>query len=323
MIARFGSGAGAFTTAALLYFGAAISGVAHILRRPRHAAMQQRDRLQLVGVALVGAAIAPALFAWGLQHAGATAGSLLLNLEAVFTMLLARVIYRESLTRQAASALVVMTVAGIVLVLDSRHDGSAIASIGVLALTGATLFWALDNTLTRRLSHYDPLQIVTGKSAIGVVATVLVAGSMHEQLPRLLPCAALIACGVVGYGTSLRLYLLAQRQIGASRTASIFATAPFIGATCASLLEMRIPSLMTVFSGVLFATGVALHLAEHHAHRHRHQPLEHEHAHRHDDGHHGHHHEPPVSGEHSHRHRHENVEHEHEHGLDLHHDHHG
>src|SRR5439155_13663594 len=124
-----------------------------------------------------------------------------------------------------------------------------------------------------------------------------------------------------GYGLSLRLYLRAQRQLGAARTGSIFAAAPFVGAAVALALGERSATIETAIAGCLLAAGVALHVTEQHHHLHAHDALEHEHAHRHDDGHHDHHHDAPVVGEHSHPHRHEPVTHDHDHAPDVHHDH--
>src|SRR6188768_3340108 len=93
-VARLGVGVGAFTTAALLYLGAAIaawmaSGFA--LRAPY--ALARRHGVRLALIAGLGAALGPAAFAWGLQRSGATSGSLLLNFEAVFTAILAFVVF--------------------------------------------------------------------------------------------------------------------------------------------------------------------------------------------------------------------------------------
>jgi len=128
-------------------------------------------------------------------------------------------------------------------------------------------------------------------------------------------------CGATGYGLSLQLYLRAQRQIGAARTGSIFAAAPFVGASAAWLFEGAPVGAWSAVAAACFALGVYLHLTEHHGHFHRHAPLTHEHPHRHDDGHHEHQHEPPVRGEHSHPHSHAEQAHEHPHAEDMHHRH--
>jgi hypothetical protein len=132
----------------------------------------------------------------------------------------------------------------------------------------------------------------------------------------------LLAVGATGYGLSLRFYLLAQRAFGAARAGSVFAFAPFVGATLAILLGERSASIWMLVGASLMVAGVVLHLAERHAHEHAHGLLEHEHAHSHDDAHHLHVHTPMPAGVHSHLHRHEPLVHSHAHVPDEHHTHH-
>jgi drug/metabolite transporter (DMT)-like permease len=321
VVALAGRGVGPLTTAALLYLGACLSALLlGIVSRPSGVPLRRSHLARLGLVAFFGAAVAPTLLAWGLQRAGATTGSLLLNLEAVFTVLLARAFYREPVGRRVIVALSLMTLAGGLLALDATRSlgGSA---IGALAIGGATLAWAFDNVLARPLSEQDPVAVVAAKAVLGAALTGILALALHESAPGASRALILLACGATGYGLSLRLYLLAQRRIGAARTGSIFALAPFVGAAVAWSLGARSAGLLTAWSAVLFGFGVFLHLTERHGHRHTHEPLEHEHAHRHDDGHHDHVHDPPFVGEHTHRHRHGPIEHDHPHSPDIHHGH--
>lgn len=321
VVAVAGRDAGPFATAALLYAGAFLSSVLLALTRRSAGAPAARISLARVGlVAFFGAAVAPSLLAWGIQHAGGTTGSLLLNLEAVFTALLARAIYRESMGRRVVVALSLMVAAGVVLTISAATTARW-SALGALAVGGASLAWALDNVLTRPLAERDPLLVVMAKSSLGAALTAAVAFAVHERLPAMTHTVALLLCGATGYGFSLRLYLLAQRRIGAARTASIFALAPFVGAALSWLVGAQPANALTALAAGLFGVGVYLHLTERHGHRHLHQQLEHEHAHRHDDGHHDHVHERAVAGEHTHPHRHDAIEHDHEHGPDVHHGH--
>src|SRR4051812_12919159 len=80
LVQRFGAGVGSFTTAALLYAGAALIGA--VLRRPveREARVRRTDARRLMLMALFGAAIGPVALAWGLQHTSGTSASLMLTL---------------------------------------------------------------------------------------------------------------------------------------------------------------------------------------------------------------------------------------------------
>lgn len=322
VVAWAGRGLGPLTTAALLYAGAAASALGlRVLARRSHAPIRRSDAGRLVVVAIAGAAIAPTLLAWGLQRSGATAGSLLLNLEAVFTVLLARALYREPIGARVAIAVAAMAAGGVALTVDAMA-GASWGLYGALAVAGATAAWALDNALTRPLAEREPLEVILVKGGLGAAMTSTAAVAWGEPGPGLGAAAALLACGATGYGMSLRLYMLAQRRIGAGRTGSVFALAPFVGAALAWTLGDRAAGPWTGLAVALFGVGVYLHVSERHAHTHVHPTLGHDHVHRHDDGHHDHTHDPPVIGEHAHPHRHDELEHEHDHAPDVHHTHH-
>jgi drug/metabolite transporter (DMT)-like permease len=319
LVQRFGHGAGPFATAALLYGGAAL--VSAVPAGRRETPLRRADAGRIVAVAVLGAVVAPVAFAWGLQRTSGVTAALLLNLEAVFTVLLARLLWREALGARVALAVSAMVAGGVLLVFDGRA-ASITAGWGALAVAGATLAWAGDNVVGRPLADRDPTRVVLAKGAFGSALSLGLALALSERLPSWRDAAALGACGALGYGISLRLYLRAQRIVGAARTGSIFAVAPFLGAAMAWAMGERSGGLATIGAGALCAVGVALHLTESHDHAHAHDTLEHEHAHRHDDGHHTHTHDTMPEGEHSHAHRHEPQAHVHPHGADLHHRHH-
>ena len=321
-IQRFGTGLGPFATASLLYLGAALGASIWPGHKTRslEAAVRLRHLPRLLVIALFGAALAPALFAWGLQRVPATYGSLLLNAEAIFTVGLAALIHREHIGSRVTLAALLMFAGGVVTVTGAASNGS-FGLIGALAIVAAVLCWALDNVLTRPFADLDPAAVVRVKALSGVALTAAVALSFRERPPHLPQLLGLLVCGATGYGLSLRLYLLAQRRIGAGRTGSVFAVAPFVGALVAVLLGDKSFGFLTLLAALLFMAGLALHLTEKHRHVHFHDKLTHDHSHVHDDGHHGHHHESMLTGPHAHPHEHEAQAHEHPHGPDVHHEH--
>jgi drug/metabolite transporter (DMT)-like permease len=320
LVKRFGLGLGPFTTAALLYAGAALVGALSARGIDREARLVRGDLGRLLAVAACGAVIGPVALAWGLQRTSATSASLLLTLEVVFTALLAHRLYGESIDRRVGVAMALLTAGAAMLVARGHDEGAAVAS-GLVAIVVATAAWGLDNALSRRLAERDPGQVVMAKAALGALATALLALAVGEPLPGAPAALALLAVGATGYGLSLRFYLLAQRAFGAARTGSVFAFAPFIGAALAFALGERSGDAFLVGGGALMLAGVVLHLSERHGHEHVHDALEHEHAHRHDDGHHQHAHDAMPAGAHSHPHAHPPTRHAHAHVPDVHHAH--
>jgi drug/metabolite transporter (DMT)-like permease len=315
-----GKGLGPFTTAALLYAGAALVGALSRQPAEREAKLRRGDLPRLLSVALMGAVIGPVTLAWGLQRTSGASASLMLALEALFTAVLARWLYREEMDRRVLTAMLFLLAGGIALVWDQGGQGSG-ALGGLLAVALATAAWGTDNTLSRALAERDPGQVVLAKATLGAAATALLAVATAEAVPNMLACFGLLAVGATGYGLSLRLYLLAQRAFGAARTGSVFAFAPFIGAFGAYGFGERSFGWLALMGGALMLTGIALHLIESHEHEHVHEEMEHEHAHHHNDGHHDHWHDPMPTAAHSHIHRHRPQHHAHAHVPDAHHAH--
>jgi drug/metabolite transporter (DMT)-like permease len=318
LVQRFGQGLGAFTTAALLYAGAA--AVALVLRLPpaREARLRRADAPRLAAMAGFGAVIGPVARAWGLQHTSGSSASLMLTLEALFTALLAWRLYGETVDLRVGAAMALLLAGGMALVVEQGLAGRT-PLWGLLAVLAATAAWGMDNTLSREVAERDPGQVVLAKAVLGAGSTAALAWFAREPVPGFVAAGALLLVGATGYGLSLRFYLLAQREFGAARTGSVFAFAPFIGALGAFAMGDRSATWLMAAGGGLMLTGVVLHLAESHRHPHGHAAHEHEHAHVHDDDHHLHAHARMPSGPHSHWHRHEPVQHAHPHVPDAHH----
>jgi drug/metabolite transporter (DMT)-like permease len=259
LVQRFGRGLGPFTTAALLYFGSAF--FAAVPAGTRHAPLRKTDVPRLVTVAVLGAVVAPIALVWGLQRTSGVLASLLLNLEALFTVVLARIVWAEPIGRRVSAALAVTLAGGALLVVDGRAT-SATAGWGALAVVGATLGWAADGVIGRPLSERDPSHVVLAKGVLGALLSFALARGSGEAWPAGGASLALAGCGAIGYGASLRMYLLAQRAVGAARTGTVFAAAPFIGASVAWAMGERAGGGATIAAAALCAIGVALQLTE-------------------------------------------------------------
>ena len=322
LIATSSTGTGAFAVAALLYLGAAFASLASMPFVRRSGPPFGKAQLpRVVAMALVGAALAPTLLAWGIQRTGSIAAALALNLEAVFSIVLARLFFKEVIGGRVLLAMAFTLCGGALVAWAGAGPSSDLFGIGLLAVAGATFAWAVDNTLSRPLADFEPGTVVAAKGLLGALVTCAIAVGTQSVWPSGRALVVLLLCGATGYGLSLRLYLMAQRQLGAGRTASIFAFGPLIGAALGWALGDTPGGLGTLLGAAAFAVGIVLHATEHHGHPHVHLPVEHTHAHTHDDGHHLHAHQAPVAGEHTHPHSHGQLVHEHEHPPDLHHTH--
>lgn len=281
----------------------------------REAGLTHRDLPWLTGAIVTGGVIAPVLLMIGLATTPASSASLLLNLEGVFSTVLAWWVFTEHYDRRLVWGMAAITAGGLVLSWGGRPELQS--SLGALAIVGACLAWAIDNNVTRKISAGDPVQIAGIKGFVAGIVNLVIALVADANLPSALTVLTAAVVGFLGYGVSLVLFILALRYIGTARTGAYFSLAPFAGATISILVLGDHLTTQLLVAAVLMGLGAWLHLTERHEHAHWHEPLAHEHGHRHD----AHHPHDKSEESHSHLHTHPAVHHRHPHYPDIHHRH--
>jgi len=315
------------TLAGLLYAGSGLGlllvmAIRHF-RTPgmRGIVLPQRGEWPwLLAAIFFGGVAGPVALMYGLVTSAAATASLLLNLEGVFTALLAWFVFREHFDRRLMLGMVAIVAGG--LVLAWSPGAHAEASLGHVLVVAACLCWAIDNNLTRKVSGSDALMIACLKGLAAGAVNLTLAWLLGQSLPPTVVTALALVLGFVGYGISLVLFVLALRHLGTARAGAYFSVAPFFGAALAVVMFGDALTLQMGIAGLLMAAGVWLHLTEHHGHRHVHNALEHTHPHSHDE-HHQHAHDSAWNGiePHVHPHVHAPMTHFHAHYPDLHHRH--
>lgn len=240
LVKIFGEGITSTWVSSLMYFGAGfamvvlscalrISGKRDVLGGLPLGMRQAPLLILMVGL---NAASAIALMA-GISLTGASAASLLGNLEVVATAVFAWLLFREPIGRRMAAAVAAIIASGFLL---SWNGDVAALSPGALLIILACVLWGLENNCTRALSTYDVISVTRIKGLFtGIASAVIavVAGPAAMLAPDFWPSAAqlwmLFGIGAVSYGVSIALYIWAQRYIGAARTGNLYSIAPFVG----------------------------------------------------------------------------------------------
>ena len=313
--------------AGLLYAGSGLGLLVVLigrqLRAPQKSSMSlpRRDEwLWLAGAIFFGGVAAPVALTYGLVTSAASTASLLLNLESVFTALLAWFLFRENFDRRVLLGMFLIVAGGLLLVWTPGEPGDI--SFGIVLIAVACLCWAIDNNLTGKVSASDALLIAGLKGLVAGAVNLSLALLIGQTLPPLGALSLAMVVGFLGYGVSLVLFVLALRHLGTARTGAYFSVAPFFGAAFAVMLQGDAVTFRLVAAGTLMAAGIWLHLTERHGHLHVHERLEHTHTHLHDE-HHRHTHDFAWDGcePHTHPHAHMPLVHVHAHYPDVHHRH--
>lgn len=309
----------AFTLAGLLYLGAALAVLPTSLRSRPDGLSVRRGASRLLTAVVLGGAIGPVLLALGLQHATAATASLLLNLELVFTVVIAALFFGEHIGRHVAVGAGLVAVAS-VLIAGVGAGATSDLRLGAILIAAACLCWAVDNSVTAELDELAPAHITFTKGLVAGGANTVI-GLTLDGPPPVPAMGVALLIGALGYGMSITLWVAGARDLGAARAQVVFATAPFLGAVIAWTLFGEPLAPLVLGAVVVAAVGVALVSRSAHSHLHVHEAIEHDHEHEHGEGHHDHEHDDGFTGRHQHTHVHHRVAHEHPHVPDLHHRH--
>lgn len=323
---QLGQGMGPWMLAGLLYLS---SGLGlwlwrrlrdHRRGRQAQSVLLGTDRWCLAAAILTGGMLAPVLMMYGLRSTAGSSASLLLNLEAVFSILLAWFLFHENFDRKIALGVALITAGA--LFLSSTGNLAWGDAVGPIAIAAACFAWALDNNLTRKVALNDVTQIAMLKGLVAGSVNIAIAVALGGTLPGAGAILSAGVVGVLGYGVSLVLFVLALRHLGTARTAAYFSIAPFAGAIVAVAFFGEPVTIQLLGAAALMITGLWLHLAEFHDHEHTHESKTHYHEHVHDE-HHRHRHDADeqLGMPHAHAHTHEKLRHRHAHLPDEHHRH--
>jgi drug/metabolite transporter (DMT)-like permease len=276
----------------------------------------------LAGAILFGGVLGPVALMVGLQRTAGSTASLLLNLEGVLTAVLAWVAFKENADRRVVAGMLAIVAGGVILSWPGESSDQTGLSWGAGLIVLACLCWAIDNNLTRKVSASDALFIAGSKGLVAGCVNVSIAMALGDAWPAWPTTLGAMVVGLLGYGISLVLFVLALRGLGTARTGAYFSVAPFIGALLSLILLGESVGSGFWLACALMAFGVWLHLTERHEHEHTHEPMTHSHAHVHDE-HHRHVHDFDWDGRepHVHEHRHQAITHRHPHFPDIHHRH--
>ncbi|TAM97027.1 MAG: EamA family transporter, partial [Rhodanobacteraceae bacterium] len=147
--------------AGLLYLGSGVGlGLIRVARDRgwRTPPMAGKEWFWLSLAIVFGGVLGPLALMLGLTRTTAATASLLLNLEAVLTALLAWIVFRENADRRIVLDMLLIVAGAVLLALPGSSQGAHLGW-GALLIVGACLCWALDNNFTRKVSASDALFI--------------------------------------------------------------------------------------------------------------------------------------------------------------------
>jgi drug/metabolite transporter (DMT)-like permease len=234
------------------------------ISRARKLSPGDRRRVLLYGI--LGVSLNQVLFILGLSLTSAINATILMATIPVFTLGVAVLMKRESLTPSAAAGVILAGAGALVLVNVQAFDWQSRHVRGDLLLLGNAVAYSLYLVLSRPiLAHYRVITIVSGVFLYGAPPIILFTG---PALLRFAPGAVsplswasfagvVVLCTVVPY--VLNSWALART--GSSKVALYVFLQPLIATALAvSILGERLTA-RTLLAGVLILAGLAVSLA--------------------------------------------------------------
>jgi drug/metabolite transporter (DMT)-like permease len=263
--------------AGLLYLGSGLGlYLFRALKGSWRLELPKSNRGSLFGAIFFGGVLAPVLLMFGLSSTAASDASLLLNTEVVFTAVIAWFIFKENFDKNIVLGMIAIVLGAIVLSFGGESLGSQLWP--TIAVLGACLCWGIDNNLTRNVSEGDAVSIASLKGLVAGPTNLVLALLIGATIPPISSVLAIMTVGLLCYGLSLVLFIIALRHVGTARAGAYYSVAPFLGSVLAVALGAQI-TWQLVVAGALMSLGVWLHLIERHEHEHSHGDLVHTHPH--------------------------------------------
>src|SRR6476660_7003640 len=236
-----------------------------IVKIKKDIANVNKDAIKLIFLTSVcGAVIGPILFFYGLKLTNAFSSSLLNNAEFLFSILLAIFILKERPRRTAYIGIILIFTAVIILNLkinsiDFFQNNNFIGNILILS---ATLFWALDNNISKIILQKEIpiIKIIQIKSLIGgLISFAIVSISNISLAINISQIPSLIFLSLGGFAGSLFLFLKGMKEVGTIKSVMIFSTSSVFGVIFAFVfLKESIEPWKLILSLFMMMSGIYL-----------------------------------------------------------------
>ncbi len=223
--------------------------------------ISRRNYLTLFLTAIFGAVIAPALYLAGLNQITAVNAALLTNVEILFIILLGTFFLKEKVKAKDILGFIFLLIGAIFLSTNNLQDLTFDQSlVGSLLVVSACFFWSMDTTLTKFLSNKRDIFLLTSlKCGIGGLILFLISIflGLNFTLPlNMVPVLLFIGLGCMSF--SIVLTYVAIREIGSTRTGSIFSTSSLFGAVVAFIVLGEPLEATQLFFGILMFLGILI-----------------------------------------------------------------
>jgi drug/metabolite transporter (DMT)-like permease len=233
------------------------------LNKIKNTKNNKKNYFLLVLTSICGAVIAPSLFFFGLSNTSASDSSILVNGEVLFSILLAVIFFNEKLIKREIIAVILVLFGIVILTTNMQFSNSFLkVNIGNILIVGSTLFWALDNNISKIISKTIHIpKIIVLKSLIGgsflFILTMIIFGIEAFEV-NIFHIPYLVFAGSMGFGASLFFFLNSLKRIGTVKTMLLFSTSSIFGIIFATIFLNENITIYQIIAVVVILGGCYL-----------------------------------------------------------------
>ncbi len=269
--------------ASLLYLGAGIgiSLLSCISKKEKQSKLTKKE-IPFTVLMVVLDIVAPILLMFGLQKASSSNVALISNFEIVATAVIAFLLFKENISLVMWIAIMLVTLASIILSFDITALQFSVGSLYVLL---ACITWGLENNCTKALSSKNIFQIVSIKGIFSGLGSLVLVFVFSLRFPALILVIVTLLLGFIAYGLSIYCYVKSQNSLGAAKTSAFYALNPFIGSFLSFIIlqeklsENYLIAVLVMIVGTVFIILDLLIITHKHAHIHSNNDTVYEHTH--------------------------------------------
>jgi drug/metabolite transporter (DMT)-like permease len=221
--------------------------------------MSRKDYFILLITAILGSVIAPVIYLNGLNLITAVNASLLMNVEILFIIVIGIFFLKEKFNRKEIFGFFFLIIGTLFFTMNGQlGDFSVSTSLGSVLIIVAAFFWSIDTSLSKFLSNKRDLILITAlKCSIGgfILFFLSLKMGLHFKIP-LNQIPYLLFIGLISIGFSFVLIYFSIRQIGSTRTGSLFSLSSLFGAIFAFIILKEPFTFSQLFFGLIMLMGV-------------------------------------------------------------------
>jgi drug/metabolite transporter (DMT)-like permease len=219
-----------------------------------------KDYKTLAFVIICGSIIAPLILLNGLNQTTAINGSLLLNAESLFTVIIAFIFLNERCAKREYIGILMLLVGVVFVTTNGAFQKLSLTEnlLGNVLIIGACFFWGIDNNLSKCLSRKRDIIMVTGlKCFVGGLALLGMSFLLGFSFTiPLMSIPYILFVGAFSIAFSILFFLFALRKIGSMRTGVIFSLSSLFGAVLAFVVLRESFTAIQLIAGSVMILGI-------------------------------------------------------------------